>query len=716
MDECEVNEDGTPQGGIISPLLANVYLDIMDEWISRQWEDKRTRYPYAQQQKKLFSLRKTSLIPGFLVRYADNFVIITDTRAHAENWKARLQVFLQDKMKLTLSQEKTLITDIRKKYIKFLGYQFKIVPGKAKKGYISRTIPDKDRLKQKVDTIVKDIKKIPRNYSREQMIRAINRINSQIRGIIQYYQCCTWVNVAMKKHSRRLQLAAKSRLKQYRGKWIPANQTRNLPRIHQQYKQKLPSIKYRDIYIGFTSLIFCNWEKTKSKNPEETPYTEAGRELYFRRTKRKRIHHSVSRGGQFGGESVGSSGGTAGGSSRSSTASTIERNRRVITKNGTASNTSSASTSSSQVKTGSAGTHPGAAENTHGGTTAPRPGMAGTTPSSTATPRPGMAGTTIGSTTMPRSGVAGTAPGGGTAPRPGTAEIGTNSQTTHLTGGSKAGPETPATPRPGIAGTGINGQAARRSGGTGPASGSPAAPRPGTAGTSTGSPASPNPGTAGTGASTVSAKGATAQPGAAVSHSTSTRSTKITGKERASRTPISSGGAATPPATTTVQHTQSTKSRSTRRSVTESKQTVTRNSAERAAHPSGTAGTAAPGALRQPTATPQAGRVVPPVTGPQPPKQARSSPVQQETRQTSVPVKAPVGGASPVVRPGTAGTVPETRRGQTERATVRKAAEGKKAGSKQPKAPGIKRQSTPPAAGKKPGPKTPDRSRGSGHG
>ncbi len=290
MDECEVNEEGTPQGGLISPLLANVYLDIMDEWITKQWEIKKTEYPFSKPYRKYKGLRRTALIPGFLVRYADDFIIITDTRAHAEDWKNRLQIFLHSKMKLTLSPEKTLITDIRKKYIKFLGYEYKVVPGKARKGYIPRTIPERDRLKRKTDKIAHDIKKIPHYYSREQMVDAINRINSQIRGIIQYYQCCTWVNISMKKYSRRLQFVARRRLTQYKGKWIPANQTQNLPRVHQQYKQKIPSMKYRDIYIGFTALSFCKWEKTIPKKEEETPYTEAGRQLFFERTKKRRIH------------------------------------------------------------------------------------------------------------------------------------------------------------------------------------------------------------------------------------------------------------------------------------------------------------------------------------------------------------------------------------------------------------------------------------------
>ena len=303
--ECEINDDGTPQGGVLSPLLANAFLDIFDEWIEKQWQGKSTRHEYTRHDSMISAIRKKSnLIPGYLVRYADDFVIITDSREHALWWKQRIQDFLHNKMKLNLSEEKTLTTDVRKQYIRFLGYEYKVVKGKARNGYISRTIPDRKRLQQKVLSINKEIKSIPNKWSRERVINAINRINSKIRGVINYYSTCTWVNVAMRKYGRTLQLSAAKKLKQYKrrkkrkgiGKnqekrgfrWIPANQVQNLVHIHQSYNTKIPAIKYRDIWIGVTCLTFCKWEMTKQKVQDETPYTEEGRQIYFERTKKKR--------------------------------------------------------------------------------------------------------------------------------------------------------------------------------------------------------------------------------------------------------------------------------------------------------------------------------------------------------------------------------------------------------------------------------------------
>ncbi len=92
MNEVKVNPEGTQQGGIISPLLANAYLNTFDEYIVNAWENKKTRYQYSYANSRFKALRKQgTLKPAYLVRYCDDWVIITNTKRNAERWKHHLQ-------------------------------------------------------------------------------------------------------------------------------------------------------------------------------------------------------------------------------------------------------------------------------------------------------------------------------------------------------------------------------------------------------------------------------------------------------------------------------------------------------------------------------------------------------------------------------------------------------------------------------------------------
>jgi group II intron reverse transcriptase/maturase len=105
-------ETGTPQGGIISPLLANVYLHELDMHMQRWAFDQRIR-----------GRRRAEGRPNFAhVRYADDFVVMcTGTKADAEAMKQELRRFLSEELKLTLSDEKTKVTHINDGF-RFLGF------------------------------------------------------------------------------------------------------------------------------------------------------------------------------------------------------------------------------------------------------------------------------------------------------------------------------------------------------------------------------------------------------------------------------------------------------------------------------------------------------------------------------------------------------------------------------------------------------------------
>jgi RNA-directed DNA polymerase len=96
---------GTPQGAILSPLLANVALSVLDRHFKAAW-DARTRGQRARDTAKG--------IPSYrMVRFADDFVILVNgTKADAHAIKEQTAEFMREQLRLTLSPEKTRITHV----------------------------------------------------------------------------------------------------------------------------------------------------------------------------------------------------------------------------------------------------------------------------------------------------------------------------------------------------------------------------------------------------------------------------------------------------------------------------------------------------------------------------------------------------------------------------------------------------------------------------
>lgn len=197
IDGIGVPNKGTPQGGIISPLLSNVVLNELDWWISSQWETFETKKDYTKIRKtgqvdfshKYRALRTTNLKEMWIVRYADDFKIFCKDYETANRILIAVKMWLKERLGLEVSEEKSKITNLRKKYTDFLGIRFKA----SKKGnsfvcqsYLSKKA--KRNLTLKLKNQVKRIQKYPNS-------KEVSKLNSIILGAHNYYNMATNVNI-----------------------------------------------------------------------------------------------------------------------------------------------------------------------------------------------------------------------------------------------------------------------------------------------------------------------------------------------------------------------------------------------------------------------------------------------------------------------------------------------------------------------------------------
>lgn len=188
-----IPKKGTPQGGIISPLLSNVVLNELDWWISDQWETFETehKYTYANKYRALKG-RKIKLKEMYIVRYADDLKIFCRDYKSAQKIYNAVKLWFRDRLGLETSPEKSKITNLRKKYTEFLGIKLK-AKIKGKKYVCQSRMSDKS-LKNTIKKLKDQIKVIQKNTVTIQ----VSRLNAIILGSHNYYNCATHVSLDFK--------------------------------------------------------------------------------------------------------------------------------------------------------------------------------------------------------------------------------------------------------------------------------------------------------------------------------------------------------------------------------------------------------------------------------------------------------------------------------------------------------------------------------------
>jgi group II intron reverse transcriptase/maturase len=225
---------GTPQGGIVSPLLANLYLNRLDQYaeetllpryhrgkrregnpeyerlIDRAWKRERKgaheEAKALRKQAQRLPSKKTD-DPDFrrlrYVRYADDFLLgFIGPREEAEEIKRQLGEFLGKELKLELSEEKTLITHARSEAARFLGYEITTHQNDTKQsksyghrrcvnGDIGLRVPE-EVIRKKCHRYQRDGKPIHRKeLTHESEYTIVASYQQEYRGVVEYYQLAT---------------------------------------------------------------------------------------------------------------------------------------------------------------------------------------------------------------------------------------------------------------------------------------------------------------------------------------------------------------------------------------------------------------------------------------------------------------------------------------------------------------------------------------------
>ena len=202
--ETVLPSKGTPQGGILSPLLANIVLNELDWWIASQWDEmvghmkhpcKVTYYPNGAEKKcnSYTALKKSNLKEMRIVRYADDFKIFCRTKEDAEKTYHAVKDWLWKRLKLEVSDEKSKVTNLRKRDSEFLGFRIKL-RRKGNSWVITSNVCDKatQRISREMAETVRAIQS---SKTAEEISLNVGDYNAKVIGVQDYYCIATRVNL-----------------------------------------------------------------------------------------------------------------------------------------------------------------------------------------------------------------------------------------------------------------------------------------------------------------------------------------------------------------------------------------------------------------------------------------------------------------------------------------------------------------------------------------
>jgi len=205
---------GTPQGGIISPLLANIALNEYDHWIKSQWGEMKTNHKYSQTNTHR-ALRNTNLKEIYIVRYADDFKLFCRNHTDAVKIFEATKQWLKERLKLEISPEKSKIVNLRKNYSDFLGIKIKVTKKrkdtKSKDKYVVQSHIGNKAYRKIITTIKEHAKKMQKPKDNKGK-NAVRLYNSYVLGVHNYFNCATNCNLDLAKIAFITRATLKNRL------------------------------------------------------------------------------------------------------------------------------------------------------------------------------------------------------------------------------------------------------------------------------------------------------------------------------------------------------------------------------------------------------------------------------------------------------------------------------------------------------------------------